>query len=259
MTKTTEEKLAISLTAETTDLLPYLPYLLQDIWQLGSSPRDMIDLIKQHIAISNSTKILDLGCGKGAVSIQLAKALNVHVTGIDIIPEFINTAQEKAKEWGVENLCEFHVGDIGKQPQTPSYDIIIYGAIGGVLGNPAQTLAFLKTMVKPGGYILLDDGYIDEENAEDVRYEYDYLTYDDWVKEFKNQGFKLITTKGNDENLDNTENNTNIQKRAKELTTKYPDKKALFDSYVKSQMDESLDLETNTVTGVTWLIKKEGV
>jgi len=30
-----KEKLAKSLTAETTELIPYLPYLLQDLWELG--------------------------------------------------------------------------------------------------------------------------------------------------------------------------------------------------------------------------------
>lgn len=33
--QSTEEKLAASLTAETTELLPYLPYLLQDLWTYG--------------------------------------------------------------------------------------------------------------------------------------------------------------------------------------------------------------------------------
>ena len=40
-----EEKLAKSLTAESVELIPYLPYLLQDLWELGSSPKDMIHLI----------------------------------------------------------------------------------------------------------------------------------------------------------------------------------------------------------------------
>lgn len=37
--KRNRRKLAASLTAETTDLLPFLPYLLQDFWELGSALR----------------------------------------------------------------------------------------------------------------------------------------------------------------------------------------------------------------------------
>lgn len=73
----TEEKLARSLTAETTALLPYLPYLLQDLWELGSSPKTMTGLIKQHIPLSEKTTLLDLACGKGAVAINIARQLNM--------------------------------------------------------------------------------------------------------------------------------------------------------------------------------------
>ena len=49
MNKRTEEMLAKSLTAETTELLEYIPYLLQDLWEIGSSPEDMEELIKRNI------------------------------------------------------------------------------------------------------------------------------------------------------------------------------------------------------------------
>lgn len=47
-----QEKLAKSLTADSIDLIPYLPYLLQDIWELGSSPKTIIDMIEKHIPVS---------------------------------------------------------------------------------------------------------------------------------------------------------------------------------------------------------------
>lgn len=67
MTRETEEKLAAALSAETTELLPFLPYILQDFWELGSDPAVMAELINKHISLSESTRILDLACGKGAV------------------------------------------------------------------------------------------------------------------------------------------------------------------------------------------------
>jgi len=63
---TVEEKLAKSLTAESVELIPYLPYLLQDLWELGSSPKDILEMITKHIPVSKETKVLDLACGKGA-------------------------------------------------------------------------------------------------------------------------------------------------------------------------------------------------
>jgi 2-polyprenyl-3-methyl-5-hydroxy-6-metoxy-1,4-benzoquinol methylase len=158
--QTVEEKLAKSLTAESIELIPYLPYLLQDLWELGSSPKDMLDLITRHLRVSKQTKVLDLACGKGAVSIHLARRLGCLVKGIDIIPEFIGFAINKAQEFGVEELCEFKVGDITESVKTEKdYDIVIYGAVGNVLGNWEETITLLKNTVKKGGYIIIDDAY----------------------------------------------------------------------------------------------------
>lgn len=140
-----EEKLAKSLTAESVELIPYLPYLLQDLWELGASPKDITEMITKHIPVSKETKVLDLACGKGAVSVYLAKELGCMVKGIDIIPEFIEFAIQKAQEYGVEELCEFLVGDITEMIKTEKdYDIVILGAVGDVLGNPEETISLLK-------------------------------------------------------------------------------------------------------------------
>jgi len=144
---TVEEKLAKSLTAESVELIPYLPYLLQDLWELGSSPEDILNMITKHVHVSVETKILDLACGKGAVSVKLARELGCRVKGIDIIPEFIDFATNKAKEFGIEKLCKFKVGDINESVKTEKdYDIVIYGVVGDVLGNWEETIR--KTATK---------------------------------------------------------------------------------------------------------------
>ncbi len=154
------EKLAKSLTAESVELIPYLPYLLLDLWELGSSPKVIIDMTQKNIQVSENTKVLDLACGKGAVSVQVAGAFGCMVKGIDIIPEFIDFAQKKAQEYGVENLCEFKVVDINEAVKVErDYDIVILGAVGDVLGTPEETIPKLKSTVKNDGYIFIDDAY----------------------------------------------------------------------------------------------------
>ncbi len=130
MTKETEEKLVRSLSWETTELLPFLPYLLQDFWELGSDPDIMADLIQKHVCISDQTSVLDLACGKGAVAVKVAQKLQVHVKGIDLIPEFIEYAVQKAKELNVNNLCEFLLDDINEAVKTEKdYDCVVFGAV----------------------------------------------------------------------------------------------------------------------------------
>jgi len=247
-----EEKLAKSLTAESTELIPYLPYLLQDLWELGSSPKVIIGMIQKHIQVSDKTKVLDLACGKGAVSVQLAKALGCMVKGIDIIPEFIDYAKKKAQEYGVENLCEFKVGDINEAIKVQKdYDIVILGAVGDVLGTPEETIQKLKGTVKNGGYIFIDDAYGNDKSSGR------YHTREKWLLFFQSAGMQLVDEGFNQEDeLErlNDEQQSFIVMRANQLKEKYPDKAYFFDSYIKSQQAECDELE-NEISGVTMLLQ----
>lgn len=249
---TVEEKLAKSLTAESVELIPYLPYLLQDLWELGSSPKDIVELITKHITVSRETRVLDLACGKGAVSVNLAKELGCMVRGIDIIPEFIDIAVQKAKEFCVVGLCEFIVGDVTELVKTEKgYDVVIFGAVGDVLGNTEETITLLKETVKKGGYIIIDDAY--GNDVCNTR----YPTKEQWLAIFDKTGVKLIEDKivGNDEIASiNDEQQKWIIKRANELKERFPDKAYLFDSYIHSQRAECDELE-NEISGVTMLLK----
>lgn len=249
--KTIDEKLAKSLSAESTEIIPYFPYLLQDLWELGSSPRDIIEMIDKYVNVSKNTKILDLACGKGAVSVKLAKHFGCMVKGIDIIPEFIDYANNKAQEFGVQELCEFVVGNITEFVKTEkNYDIVILGAVGDVLGNSEETITLLKNTIKKNGYIIIDDTYGNDEDA-------NYPTRGQWLTIFNNTGVKLIDEKiiEDDEIAElNNEQQEMIIKRANELKEKLPEKAYLFDRYIQNQQEECEELESD-ISGVTMLLQ----
>ncbi len=253
-----EEKLARSLTAETTGLIPFLPYLLQDLWELGSNPGEITRLLKEHLSALQHTKILDLACGKGAVSIKIANELGVSVYGFDLITEFIDYAGQKAKEYAVESLCHFAVGDINEVVNNESgYDCVIFGAVGNVLGNPQETLEKLMKTIKYNGFIIIDDAYVPDELANnEVKYKnYEYLTREQWINLFKKLGLGLVEEAIADDDYDFDSDNRAIAMRADELTVSYPEKQELFDGYVQSQLNESDDL-TDNIVGVTWMLQK---
>ena len=261
ISKETEEKLAHSLSWETTELLPFLPYLLQDFWELGSDPGVMAELIRKYVGLSSKARVLDLACGKGAVSVRLAEKLRVRVTGIDLMPEFIEYANQKAKEFGVDDLCEFLIDDINEAIKTEKdYDCVIYGAVGpDVLGDPAEALRKLKAVVKPGGIILIEEGFIpDDGKREDIRYNADvYYPEQYWMDLFKEIGLELLeTVSGHSEgNLDSDSGLAAITARAGELIEKHPGKKAMFEGYVRNQQKEYADIGDSLVC-VTWVLKR---
>jgi 2-polyprenyl-3-methyl-5-hydroxy-6-metoxy-1,4-benzoquinol methylase len=256
---TLEEKLAKSLSAESVKLIPYLPYLLQDLWELGSSPRDMVNLISRNIKISENTKVLDLACGKGAVSINIAKKFGCKVKGIDIIPVFIEYAKEKAKEYRVEALCEFVVGDINRSVKAEKdYDIVILGAVGAVLGQPAETLDKLTETIHDNGYVLLDDGYAKSESNEKHITNFTCLSKKEWIGIIEKSGYRMIEDLLVDESELSGVLDDQIRcltQRCNELKEKYPDQANLFDQYMKSQLTECEELE-NDIMGVTMLLQR---
>jgi len=58
-------------------IYPYLPFLLQDLWELGTPVETIIKLIKNHKDyLQGKVHVLDLGCSKGAVPVNLARQLS---------------------------------------------------------------------------------------------------------------------------------------------------------------------------------------
>ncbi len=44
--KTIEESVVIAMDGAESNLFPYLPYILRDLWEIGSSPEVIIELIQ---------------------------------------------------------------------------------------------------------------------------------------------------------------------------------------------------------------------
>ena len=116
--KTIEESVVIAMDGTDKELFAYLPYILQDLWEIGAAPDAIINLIGKYFSVYDSLRVLDLGCGKGAVSIKVSKKIGCYCYGIDAIPEFIDYAKEKAIEYKVEHLCTFVTGDIREKVKT---------------------------------------------------------------------------------------------------------------------------------------------
>ena len=87
---------------------------------------------------------------------------------------------------------------------------------------------------------------------------YKYLTENQWVSLFNETGLELIETvpaSDSSKNLDSISGMAAIKTRAGELIKKYPDKKAIFEGYIRSQQNEYDDID-NSLVAVTWVLKK---
>ncbi|MEJ2545641.1 MAG: class I SAM-dependent methyltransferase, partial [Calditrichaceae bacterium] len=176
-----ETKRSVADSMETrTKILPYLPYLIQDLWVMGSSINQILSGIESLNLLANAT-VLDLCCGKGGVSVQIAKKFGFKVTGVDAMSVFLDIAQKKAKEYNVSHLCEFIEQDVNDYSKhSHNFDLVILASAGAVFGDNKKTLGILRSQIKSGGYIFIDDGYLREGSTISNRKGYEYcMTYQD--------------------------------------------------------------------------------
>ncbi len=251
--KTLEESIAIAMDGrQDTAIVPFLPYILQDFWEIGTPPGIIIDLVQKHCTNYPALKVLDLGCGKGAVSVKLAEALQCHCYGIDGIPEFIETSKDKAQEYGVEALCRFETGDIREKIiGLGKFDVILLGAIGQVFGDYYTTLTILSGHLNEDGIIIINDAYIEDSS---IFQHPEILQHREILKQIGKAGMELVdeSTEGTDAYAEEFEN---LQKRCRELIPQYPEKAILFENFIRAQADEYDALE-NEVIGSIMVVKK---
>jgi cyclopropane fatty-acyl-phospholipid synthase-like methyltransferase len=256
--KSMEESVVIAMDGSDKELYPFLPYILQDIWEIGADPDAIIKLIRRYCNNIAELKVLDLGCGKGAVSVKVSHTLGCTCHGIDAIPEFIEFAQQKATEYKVNHLCVFETGDIREKVKDLSgYDVVILGAIGPVFGDYFSTLETLAKCIGENGIFIIDDGYINDDS--DFSHPLMFKK-SDILQQIEKAGMVLVENDimARDEIIDSDDYIfDNLKKRCQELIEKYPEKQNLFLDYIKNQEVEN-DVLENKVTGTTLVIKKTG-
>jgi len=254
--KSIEESVISAMDGSSIELFPFLPYILQDLWEIGSDPESIINIIKKQPGYKNFQTALDLGCGKGAISVNVAKSFGYRCHGIDAVPEFIEYARNKAVEYDVQDLCIFETADIRQKVKTlPEYDVIILGSIGPVLGDYFTTFTALSPCLKNNGIIILDDGYIEN----DSKYIHPLIFKKmEVLRQIKAAGMKIV-----DENIpakDGIKESDDyifdfIKKRCNELIEKYPEKQHIFTDYVMKQAEEN-DVLENKITCSTMVLQK---
>jgi len=254
--KTIEESIATAMDfCQNTAIVPFLPYILQDFWELGTPTEKVIELIQKHYNNFSCLNVLDLGCGKGAVTVKIASTLKCNCYGLDGIPEFIETAKAKACEYGVDSLCSFEVGDVRERVQElDKFDIILLCATGPIYDDYYMALATLSKHLTDNGIVIIDEAYVNDTST----FQHPpYLFRKELIKQFEQAEMELI-----DENVfkynevaDKTKEMKNIETRCNELKAKYPEKSSLFENYMQNQNSEYDALE-NEFGGSVMVLKR---
>ncbi|MCD0467327.1 bifunctional 2-polyprenyl-6-hydroxyphenol methylase/3-demethylubiquinol 3-O-methyltransferase UbiG [Flavobacterium sp. ENC] len=133
---------------------------------LFRSYNEMPKIEQKALQLANG-KILDVGCGAGSHSLSLQNDRNLNVTSIDISEKAIATCKLR----GVKNARVQNLLDLEEE----KFDtiVLLMNGVGifGKMENCNNYLSKLKSLLNPGGQILLDSSDIiymfDEDEDED--------------------------------------------------------------------------------------------
>lgn len=101
--------------------------------------------------------VLDLGCGSGASTLVLARALGVPVTAVDACGPFLDELQQRARLQGLQDQVRPMSLDFHQLPFPPgSFDLVWSEGAIFCVGWEAG-LAAWKPLLRPGGFMALTE------------------------------------------------------------------------------------------------------
>jgi ubiquinone/menaquinone biosynthesis C-methylase UbiE len=111
-----------------------------------------------RIGISTNARCLDLGCGGGDVSVELARlAPDGQVLGIDLDEAKIELARAEAAAAGIGNV-RYRIADVmDPLPDSVSYDLAYLRFVLTHLTDPATALTNVVRQLAPGGVVVVED------------------------------------------------------------------------------------------------------
>jgi len=110
--------------------------------------------MSKDLSIGAGAKVLDIGCGRGRVASYVASLTNAHVTGINIDPVQLESAERYVIGKGISHQCSFKMADLNDLPYAfpdGSFDAI-YGVGPFTYSKDLKKLfKEIHRLLKPGG------------------------------------------------------------------------------------------------------------
>jgi ubiquinone/menaquinone biosynthesis C-methylase UbiE len=103
-------------------------------------------------------RLLDIGCGIGGPARYMASQFGVHVTGIDLTPDFVRAAESLSMRLRLDEMVTFHCGSALALPfPDASFDGAYLLHVGMNIRDKARLFAEVRRVLKPGGVFALYD------------------------------------------------------------------------------------------------------
>tara|TARA_B100000242_G_C43048554_1_gene489604 strand:- start:1089 stop:1835 length:747 start_codon:yes stop_codon:yes gene_type:complete len=111
-----------------------------------------------QLGLRPDMSVLDIGCGVGGPALLAAQDYGCHVTGIDLTPDFIETARANAKTAALESRTIFQTANAGQLDFADHcFDLAIMVHVGMNIPDKEPVYQEAARVIKPGGLFAIYD------------------------------------------------------------------------------------------------------
>lgn len=156
----------------------------EDYERNSSAQQKWADEVLAKLALRGDERVLDIGCGNGKITAELAARVSRgSVLGLDLSEDMVLYASAKYKNH--PNLS-FRQGDAGRMSFQREFDLVVSFACLHWIKDHAPVLAGIRRSLRPGGRVVLQFG--GRGNAAEVSSAVDEVVSSEggtWGKYFK--------------------------------------------------------------------------
>lgn len=115
-----------------------------------------LDYICRKLRLQEGERLLDIGCGWGALVIHAAKHYGVQATGVTLSEKQIEYARQRIAEEGLQDRCRVELLDYREVDESQPFDKIVSVGMVEHVGRDKLPVYFEKAfrLLRPGGVFL---------------------------------------------------------------------------------------------------------
>ncbi len=120
--------------------------------------RKLVERFEGHLPVDPGLRYLDMGCGSGELTLEFARLGAGHVTGVDVLPRYVEAANARARQSGLGARVRFLCRDLRSWVPGEKYDVLLSFDAFEHVGDPAALLRTMADFLVPGGIAVLAFG-----------------------------------------------------------------------------------------------------